>query len=238
MSALIVSVHDVSPATIAESAWWVERLEDYALKASILVIPGPWRGAAMSRHDPLSRRLLTWADAGHEVSLHGWDHTQPGRGGHVARLLARGAGEFATLDGRDAKSRLEMGLTIFEHNHVPLSGFTPPGWLVSSDAARQISLAGFSYYTTHTAIHDLHRDRILRVPVVCHRPRSPLTPLAAYVMRAGYHLSHAFGADLRLAIHPDDTHDPRLVNATLDLIETALSHNWTATSYRSYLETV
>jgi hypothetical protein len=77
---------------------------------------------------------------------------------------------------------------------------------------------------------------MLRVPVVCHRPRSPLTRLAANVVRAGYHLSHAVGGDLRLAIHPDDTHDPRLVSSTLDVIETALNHGWTAVSYRSYLE--
>jgi predicted deacetylase len=237
MSSLIVSVHDVSPATAEESAWWVERLEDYGLKATLLVIPGPWRGAALSRQDRMSRRLLSWADAGHEVSLHGWNHTQADAGGQVVRLVARGSGEFATLDAGEARSRLEMGRSLLESNHIPHPGFTPPGWLISRDAAPQVGVAGFDYYTTLAGIHDLRRRRVLHVPVVCHRPRSRLTGLAAAVVRAGYHLSHVAHRDLRLAIHPDDTHDPRLVATTLHLIETALDSGWQTTTYRSYLET-
>lgn len=236
MSSLIISIHDVSPATAEESAWWLERLEVYGLHATLLVIPGPWRGAAISRRSPLSRKLLAWAEAGHEVSLHGWSHTEAGSGGLASRLIARGAGEFAALGSEAARRRLEMGLSVLESNNIPVTGFTPPGWLISPDASRQVRMTGLSYYTTHTAIHDLHRRRKLTVPVVCHRPRSPLARCAAAVVRAGYHLADFTGRDLRLAIHPDDTHVPLLVDATVRVIEAALEDGRNACSYRSYLD--
>lgn len=236
MSGLILSIHDVSPATFEETDWWVTHLEQLGIRATLLVIPGPWRGHSMSVGDPLARPLRRWEERGHEISLHGWEHVQQGRGRLLGQVLARGAGEFANLDGSSAGTRLAVGMELLAANDLTVTGFTPPGWLISSEARDSVARAGIGYFTTHRAIHDLGRARVLNVPVVCHRPGSRLSLLGTKVMRNGYRLSRWTGRTLRLAIHPDDTHDQCLSETTLSVLRSAVESGVRVLPYRTYLE--
>src|SRR5215510_11038323 len=108
---VVVSVHDVSPATADETARWCADLDSLGVRASLLVIPGPWRGTTMT---PDYARVLKNRDQhGDEIVLHGWTHTAGPEGPWVRRQLgraiARGAAEFAALDERDAALRLHNG---------------------------------------------------------------------------------------------------------------------------------
>lgn len=234
MSSLIVSIHDVSPATAVETAWWVDQVERLGKRATLLVIPGPWRGRSMSVGDPLSVSLRLWAGRGHEISLHGWDHRQSTKK-PVARILARGAGEFAGLDSAGSESRLVAGLGLLSANEIAASGFTPPGWLISRDAARAVRHVGIDYLTTHLTIHDFLEKRTLNVPVVCHRPGSPLSGAGVIAMRAAYAMARRTGRDLRIAIHPDDAHDRRLAATTLRILRSAVQSGLDVVPYRDYL---
>lgn len=190
----------------------------------------------MSDRDPLADRLRAWEERGHEVSLHGWEHRQPGVVRTMDRIVTRGAGEFARLDELASRSRLEAGLGVLAVNGLATNGFTPPGWVISKDAARVLKPLGIAYYTTQLAIHDLHNGRKLRVPAVCHRPGTPLARSAARVMRVGHQLARRIGHDLRMAIHPDDTGDAHLVEASLSVLRTAAYSGTRIVPYATYLE--
>lgn len=235
MSLLIVSVHDVSPATSAESLWWVDRLEDLGIRATILLIPGPWRGCEMTRSDRIVGLAKTWSDRGHELSLHGWRHTQR-VGGLTARLAARGAGEFAGLDSRQAENSLTAGLQRLDELSLVSSGFTPPGWLISTGSRDAVDRLGIGYFTTHRTIHDRVRGREYRVPVVCHRPSSVLSGAGNATVRLAWKFARATRRDLRLAIHPDDTHSRCLRETTLSVLRSAVDSGVEVLSYADYLE--
>lgn len=236
MTDVILSIHDVSPATAPETGWWVSQIERLGVRATLLVIPGPWRGESMSTADPLAGSLRKWQERGHEISLHGWNHTQPGKE-RIARIVARGAGEFAHLGASDSESRLTAGLRVLDVIGLAASGFTPPGWLISTEAKDSVERAGIAYFTTHSAIHHLDRRRVLDVPAVCHRPGSLLSRAGAVAMRTGVRWSLSSGRDLRVAIHPDDTHHQHLRSTTLFALRAALDAGCRVLPYKSYLET-
>ena len=74
MTSLIVSVHDVAPATSELSRRWLDNLETMGVKASLLVVPGFWK----SRHLHDNQNFIDWLHAaelnGHEIVQHGLHH--------------------------------------------------------------------------------------------------------------------------------------------------------------------
>src|SRR5258707_607041 len=110
---LVVSVHDIAPATATETQRWLADLDGLGVPASLLVIPGPWRGAELADAPELARDLAARAARGDEIVLHGWTHTA-GPGGArgrrlIGRVVARGAAEFGALDTAQAIERLTYG---------------------------------------------------------------------------------------------------------------------------------
>lgn len=41
---LVVSVHDVAPATMTKARRWLANLETFGVRGALLAVPGPWRG--------------------------------------------------------------------------------------------------------------------------------------------------------------------------------------------------
>src|SRR5260370_21252853 len=98
---LLVSIHDVAPASAEASIKWLADLDARGIPATLLVIPGPWREARLSEDPALLAELHEARERGHELAMHGWCH-QAGPGGSAwrrttAHLMARGAPAFATL---------------------------------------------------------------------------------------------------------------------------------------------
>jgi predicted deacetylase len=127
---LVVSVHDVAPATAAETRSWLADLAGLGVPAALLVVPGPWRGPGLAEEPEFGAELRRAADAGHELALHGWSHTaQPG-GDRSRRwsgqVAARGAGEFWTLDAPQARARIELGLSALRAAGIEPRGVGPP----------------------------------------------------------------------------------------------------------------
>ena len=50
---IIVSLHDVAPATATASARWLEVVERQQMVATLLVVPGPWRGSSIDTRPEL-----------------------------------------------------------------------------------------------------------------------------------------------------------------------------------------
>ena len=233
---LVVSVHDVSPATATQSRRWVDELDRRGLPGCLLVVPGPWRGAMAAEDPALAAWLRDCVDQGHEIVLHGWDHTatpnrRSGPRALLGRLGARGCAEFWALSAEEARRRAELGLQVLAAMGLPATGFTPPGWLASAEALDGLRRAGLTYTTSHTAVIDLHSDQRHPALAVSHRPGGVGAGPGRLLVGWGVPAIIRRGRAVRLALHPDDLGDPRLVEASLLALDAAADAAGWATTY-------
>lgn len=239
-SRLVVSVHDVSPATASESRRWVDDLDERGVPASLLVVPGPWRERTLAEDPEFATWLRACVGRGHELCLHGWEHTAPstpvpGRA-VVGNLVARGCAEFWYLDEDQAAARAQQGLDVFAKLGLTTTGFTPPGWLASTAALRGLRRVGLRYVTSHGSVTDLRSGQRHRALVICHRPHSRGERMGATLMSRGPRVLLGHGRTLRIALHPDDLLRPGLREAALQGIEQALAMGAVPLTYEALLE--
>lgn len=222
MSVAVVSIHDVAPATRDECTHLLSLVEQLDARASLLVVPGPWRAPAMCDDVDFIGWLRRAEAAGHEVVAHGWEHrsvddptARPHIGRRAAeRLLTRGCAEFAALGYDEAARRAEWSLDALRALGFSPTGFVAPGWSLSTAAAEALQSVGVGYTTTRTAVVDYVEPKSIAVPAVCHRPGSSLSMLAARMVVAVVEMRGRERRSIRLALHPDDAHDDRLDRAT------------------------
>jgi hypothetical protein len=117
------------------------------------------------------------------------------------------------------------------------TGFTPPGWLISTPAIRGLRRVGLHYVTTHTSVTDVRTDRKVRAVVLCHRPQGRGERAGATLMACVPGPVARYGSTLRLALHPDDLQVPSLREAALRGIDAALSAGAIALTYQSLINT-
>ena len=243
---LVVSVHDVAPATAAETRSWLADLAGLGVPAVLLVVPGPWRGPGLAEEPEYGAELRRAAEAGHELTLHGWSHTaQPG-GGRSRRwsgqVAARGAGEFWALDEAEARVRIDLGLGILRASGIAPRGFVPPGYLASPGTRAALAACGLHYWTSHFALHDLRADARRTVVALSHRPAMGARGRPFGERSGDYLISRSpqwftnRGRPLRLALHPDDRHRAGLRDTTLRAIERALTLGARAMTYAQLLD--
>lgn len=238
---LVVSVHDAAPATEAETARWCADADKLGIPVSLLVIPGPWRGAELLGRPEFAATLRDRAVCGNELVLHGWCHQAGPEGGRVRRAagyaIARGAAEFAALDERQAGSKLEAARDVLDAFDLRAAGFTPPGWLASPAAEQALARAGFRYTTNHFGVRDLRSGRLHRGFALSHRPGGGFSErLGAAVVRSGARWAARRRGLVRIALHPDDLHRPGLREATLRAIESALRAGAQPVTYGSVVD--
>lgn len=238
----VVSVHDVAPATSTETATWLTALAERNVPATLLVIPGPYRDGPPLADDPnLVTYLRKAAAQGHELSLHGFRHAA-GPGGTAlrratGRILARGAGEFWALSEEEAAELLRAGLNALADLDIGVVGFTPPGWLASPGTRKALGRAGFRYWTSHLAVHDLSGGRPRRMPALSHRPGGAGERLGAAMMTGAVRTFARFRVPFRIALHPADLDRPGLRAATLAAIDLALAAGGRPVTYETLVGT-
>ncbi|MEO3784831.1 DUF2334 domain-containing protein [Actinocorallia sp. B10E7] len=222
---LVVSVHDVAPATAEETAAWLSDLDALAVPASLLVIPGAFGGGPSLADDP---GFASWLRSlsGHELSLHGLHHEAVPGGPPwrkaVDHVMARGAGEFCALTEDQALERLTAGLRVMRDARLPVTGFTPPGWLASPGSRTALRSLGFTYWTSQLAVHDLVGGRAHRMPALSHRPGGRGERTGARLMTSAARAFARTRTSFRIALHPADLSRPGLREAALSALRTAL----------------
>jgi len=234
---VVVSIHDVHPTTSERSLELLDMVRRRGIRATLLVVPGPWRGRNLAGDPALIDRLSAAAGDGYELALHGWAH-QP-RTPSTARnarnrVLARGCAEFCDLDLVTARELIARGVEEMERHGWSPIGFTPPGWLASDQAIDALYEAGFAYTTSHLEVTDLWHDREIRIPAICQRPHSSLAAMGSWFTRRMlvHHVVHQ--RPIRLALHPADLDDPRTRDATLATLDVAACR--TTASYADLLD--
>lgn len=225
---LVVSVHDVAPASFGPSLGWVGELDRLGVPSTLLVIPGPWQGEVLRPGTAFAAWLRAARANGHEIAQHGWSHAAvTGDAGTLrrwsGRVMARGCEEFWSLGVDEAAARLVKGRTALDLAGFPVAGFTPPGWLASPAATEAMAAVGFRYTTTHTAVHDLQAQCRHRAIAFCHRPGGRWEGAGAELMAAAARHLPARGHSVRIALHPEEFVRPHLRRASLDAIQAALA---------------
>lgn len=218
-----MSIHDVAPATHRESDHLLAHVEGLGLRASLLVIPGPWKGRLLGDDTELVAWLRAAGERGHEIVAHGWEHravadaaVRPHLTSRVGvRVLTRGCAEFAALGRGEAERRATLSLSAMRSCGFAPHGFVAPGWSLSPAASDVLAGVGFGYTTTRRSVVDLTKSTSIPVPAVCHRPGSPVSALAARMLVAAVETRCRTRRSIRLALHPDDVHDECLERATL-----------------------
>ncbi|WP_378739181.1 DUF2334 domain-containing protein [Nocardia brasiliensis] len=233
---LVVSVHDVAPASAAATARWCADADGFGIPVSLLVIPGPWRGAALAQRPDYASFLRERRAGGDEIMVHGWSHRAGPEGRWprraLGRVVARGAAEFAALGTDEATAKLRAATAVMTESGLSTTGFTPPGWLASPAAENALRAAGFSHTTDHFGAKDLRTGRRHRGFALSHRPGGGWSEhFAATMLVTMARRNAARGALVRLALHPDDLHRPGLRDATLRAIDAALHAGAQATTY-------
>lgn len=225
---LVVSAHDVSPATAEETARWCADADALGVPVSLLVIPGPWRGASLLGDPDYAEVLRSRVARGDALVLHGWRHQAslgaPSLRRAAGRILARGAAEFAALDEDEAAVRLDLAQSVLAELGLTATGFTPPGWLASPGTEWALRRAGFRYTTSHTGVRDLENGRVYRGFALSHRPTGGAGQwLGSVLIRALSRRLARNGGLVRVALHPEDLHRRGLREITVRAIEAALS---------------
>ena len=237
---MVVSVHDVAPGSEAASRRWLDLLDARGITASLLVVPGPWRGHQLSDAPAFGAWLREAEAAGHEIVQHGWEHCEvPNAGGVLARgvgrLAARGCAEFWTIDREEAMRRLDAGRAALSSAGLRADGFVAPGWLLGREALLAVRAAGFRYTTTHRAVIDLLTGLRLPAPALSQRPGSPITAVAAELTTQWARRTIRHWRPMRIAAHPADLDDRRARRSVLDACAAARDAGYRTSTYGGLL---
>ena len=249
MTSLIVSVHDVAPATSELSRRWLDNLETMGVKASLLVVPGFWK----SRHLHDNQNFIDWLHAaelnGHEIVQHGLHHERMQKavnpqaintsGGRriSGKILARGCEEFWELSYEESAERLKEGKRLLDEIGCAVEGFVAPGWLLSEDAKRSVRDLGYRYTTTHTKIIDFYKNMTHRVLALSLRPTKYASSPSALTMSniAKWNISR--DKHIRIALHPEDLLNEKLRKTGLSTCLQTLNSGYVSQTYAEFLLT-
>ena len=241
MKSLVISLHDVAPATVDSSKQWMKLLDERNLLVSLLVVPGPWRGGDLLGDNSFRVWLNETATDKHEVVQHGYSHTidhndEPGIFGRiVGNFAARGCQEFWGISETEARNRLHSGLAILSKvGHRPM-GFVAPGWLTSRAAVGAVRRVGFNYLTTHFFVRDLVSNKRYFAPVVCQRPNSTSTLAVATMTKKLATALRVANLPIRVAIHPDDLEQHETRDAIFSVIENAIKNGYRSETYANFI---
>jgi predicted deacetylase len=238
--ALLVSLHDVSPLTLAECERAVALLGEVGLgpaSLTVLAIPCHEGRAPLDAHPPTVRFLRALADGGARLVMHGLTHSMPGRAWSPAgffrgHLFARGQGELLRAGAEDVGRRLAEGREILERAGLAEAAraFVPPAWLLSPAARQVVRAAGFDFYETFAGI--VQADRVRAPRVIGWGSLNGVEAVGTALW--AWAQSHLAPADTRLCVHPADMRRPRQCRAIRGVLGRLLPR-MRAQSYTTYL---
>jgi uncharacterized protein len=240
-NSLVVSIHDVAPATRETTEKIVSELARCGVRAcSLLVVPD-------YHHDGLftqDRQLVSWLRdleaQGHEIVIHGYFHQRPRREGEglrdkfMTQIYTRGEGEFYDLPYDEAFQRITRAQELFRSAGLSPRGFVAPAWLMSADGERAARDAGLEYTMRLRSVVDLRSRQIFPARSLVYSVQSPWRRAASLAWNAILARTLRENQLLRLSIHPPDYVYPSVWRQIVDLIKT-MDGLRTSTTYQDWL---
>jgi len=202
---LLVSIHDVMPATLGR----VEEIFSHLAEASLLpvtllVVPGPgWSDDELAK----LRRLVA---RGALLAGHGWCHEVRHIRGFKHRLhsllISRRAAEHLALS-RPAILRLMLrNYRWFGRNDLPAPTlYVPPAWAMGPVPRSLLDRLPFAFHETLAGVYATASRRIQRLPMAGFEADTALRATFVRPFNAANAVgSRLLGRPLRLGIHPFD----------------------------------
>lgn len=204
--AALVSIHDVMPETLTQTAAIVRFLERLGVhRLTMLVVPAKqWSSADLAK-------LHQWQACGIELAGHGWQH----RAARMATawhrlhglLVSRNEAEHLSLDQDAAACIVSSCYRWFAENGLASPTFyVPPAWAMGRLSRSCLAMLPFAFYETHAGVWDTRTRRFVSMPVVGYMADTAVRTAA---LRAWNAVNLALpGAAVRIAVHPQDLNLP------------------------------
>lgn len=238
---LVVSVHDVAPATRPKCEHLVAELAKRGARVcSLLVVPDyHHRGAATA-----DREFVQWLRdleaAGHEIVIHGYFHQRPRaaretlRAKIITRSYTNDEGEFYDLGYEEAFRRITRAKEEFAAAGLKPRGFIAPAWLLSAEAERAAADAEMEYTTRLTSVRDLRTQQTFLSRSLVYSVRNSWRRSASLAWNGALARLLADTKLIRLGLHPPDLDHPAIWNQITRLVE-KLSQTRKPTTYRDWI---
>ena len=241
---LIVSLHDAHPGSHAQIAEQVAFLAAYGITcSSILVVPEFHHSGLLTRDASFCDSVSKWQEQGHELVLHGYYHDRDeSPAEHFSnlfwtRLYSNREAEFLDLPMPIARSRLELGRSLFESLGWRGRGFVAPAWLMATGLTNLLAEMNFTYTTRVGEIIPLlpGLNQIKNSRSLCYSTRAAWRRFASGIWN-----KHLYGrlreTDLvRLSLHPRDLEFPLMRRQIDQIIRASLKRGFQPTTYGDYV---
>jgi predicted deacetylase len=216
---LLVSIHDVMPATLDRTLAIFERLQIAGLvPVTLLVVPGSgWdeRGIDV---------LKTMVEEGADLAGHGWRHeVRVIRGAKHwlhSRLISRRAAEHLALSRAGVLRLMLRNQAWFGRHGLPAPAlYVPPAWAMGPVPRSLLERLPFDFHETLAGVYDARRKQFHRLPMAGFETDTALR--AAFVggfNRLNRGWARSSSRPLRLGIHPFDF-DLRLADSLRGWVE-------------------
>lgn len=224
MSALIVSIHDVSPITESVVREILFDLDAVGVQVvSLLVIPNHHRRGHFRDYPEFCDWMRVQQKKGHEIVTHGYFHSREriSKESWLDRMITRhytaDEGEFYDLAKDEAAKKMRLAQQDFASIGIVPVGFIAPAWLLSpggEDAARQ---TGFHYTTSLREIKWLQNSAIHVSQSLVYSVRNAWRRQCSLIWNLW--LAHILknNSAIRLGIHPPDWAYPAIREQILTL---------------------
>ncbi len=238
---LVVSIHDIAPATQAIADKMISDLAQRGIRmCSLLVVPDyHHQGVAMK-----DRQFVSWLrdleSTGHEIVIHGYFHERP-RGQDetlpekfLTRFYTNDEGEFYDLGYEEAFRRITAARDEFLANGLTPRGFVAPAWLLGREGERAARDADLEYTTRLGTVRDLRSGEDFPARSLVYSVRNNWRRSVSLIWNAALLQFMKSAPLLRLSIHPPDYSYRAIWRQIVDLID-AVDGMRTATTYRDWI---
>lgn len=238
---LVVSIHDVAPATQAITKDILAELAQRGVHhCSLLVVPNYHHRGASTQ----DREFISWLRqleaAGHEIVIHGYFHQRPKLADEsfvdkcVTQFYTQGEGEFYDLDYNEALRRITTARDEFQAAGLKPRGFVAPAWLLSSEGQRAARDAEMEYTTHLRDVVDLRSGEIFPARSLVYSVRNGWRRATSLAWNAALDRALKNQPLVRLSIHPPDYSHPAIWRQIVDLAST-MGRVRTPTTYQDWV---
>ena len=240
--ALVVSIHDIAPATRARVEPMLAQLEKCGgPRCSLLVVPNYHRTGPSLGDSSFIAWLRTLEAQGHEIVIHGFYHQRTRREAESARqkILTRvytaDEGEFYDLDYEEALRLISKAQSEFATHDFHPNGFIAPAWLLGPEAERAVVDAGLRYTTTLRVVRDFAAGKEFISQSLVYSVRSDWRCALSLLWNRTLFRHLTKNPLLRLGLHPPDLDHPGVWRQINALIARALRTRRSMT-YKAWLD--
>jgi predicted deacetylase len=239
---LVVSIHDVAPATLETSERIVSELSRRGVTTcSLLVVPNYHHNGTVLEDRALATWLRELQGRGHEIVIHGYFHERPRRANEsprekfMTRFYTDDEGEFFDLPYDEALRRITQAREEFVSLGFAPRGFIAPAWLLSHDGERAAKDAGMEYTTRLGSVRDLIGGETFAARSIVYSVRNQWRRSASLAWNAALFLAAKQRPLLRLSIHPPDYTHAEIWNQILRFLDQLLIGR-TVSTYAAWID--